>query len=326
MSIVLNEGLVQTRPKKAVRRILQRLLGGIIVLWASATVTFFALKLTPGDPVRALLGGPSANPTPETIAATIKEFGLDRPVIEQYLIWLKRLLSGDFGMSFSQHQPVAAVIAEQIGPTLQLTFSALLFAWLLALVSVLGTASRHRILSSVGSAIETLCAALPQFWLGIVLLSVFAFGLQWLPPESDEGLLGLILPSLALAIPLAGFMSQVMREAFEIAIDQPFVLSARARGASDLAVRLRHVLRHALLPVVSLSAWAVGALMGNAVLIEFIFSRQGIGRQLYQAVMKQDMPLTVGITLVITLAYILASLLVDILYVTIDPRIEEGKS
>lgn len=325
MSIILNDSLARARLNKRAQRILHRLLGGIIVLWASATVTFFALKLTPGDPVRALLGGPSANPTPETIAATIREFGLDKPVAEQYLFWLKRLLSGDLGLSFSQHQPVAEVIAEQVGPTLQLTLAALLFAWLLALVSVLTTASRHRLLSSLGSAIETLSAALPQFWLGIVLLSVFAFGLQWFPPESDEGWAGLVLPSLALAIPLAGFMSQVMREAFGIAIAQPFVLSARARGVSDLAVRLRHVLRHALLPAVSLSAWAVGALMGNAVLIELIFSRQGIGRQLYQAVMKQDMPLTVGITLVITLAYIVTSLLVDILYVVIDPRIEEGR-
>lgn len=139
MSILLNESLGRSRLTKRTRRLLQRLLGGIIVLWASATVTFFALKLTPGDPVRALLGGPSANPTPETIAATIREFGLDKPVAEQYLIWLKRLLSGDFGVSFSQHQPVAEVIAEQIGPTLQLTLAALLFAWLLALVSVLAT-------------------------------------------------------------------------------------------------------------------------------------------------------------------------------------------
>lgn len=313
------------RTRQRGRKILHRLLGGLVVLWASATVTFFALHLTPGDPVRAILGGPSSNPTPETIAATVKEFGLDKPLGEQYLIWLKRLISGDFGVSFSQHQPVTEVIGSQLGATLQLTAAALLFAWLLALFSVLATARRHRTISALGSALETLSAALPQFWLGIVLLSVFAFGLQWFPPEGDDDVISLVLPALALAIPLAGFMAQVMREAFELAAEQPFVLSARLRGVGDMKVRLRHVLRHALLPVVSLSAWAVGALMGNAVLIELIFSRQGIGRQLYQAVMKQDMPLTVGITLLITLVYIVASLLVDFLYTLIDPRITEGQ-
>lgn len=326
MSVILNEDYVSTRRKQLTQRVIQRLLGGIAVLWASATITFFALHLTPGDPVRVLLGGPSANPTPETIAATIREFGLDKPLGMQYLIWLKRLLSGDFGLSFAQHQPVIQVIQQQIGSTLQLTVAALLFAWLLASLSVLLTAQRHPMISRLGSAIETFSAALPQFWLGLVLLTVFAFGLGWFPPDGDDSLMGLVLPGLALAIPLGGFMSQVMREAFELALEQPFVLSARARGITDLALRLRHVLRHALLPAISLSAWAVGALMGNAVLIELIFSRQGIGRQLYQAVMKQDMPLTVGITLVITLAYIITSWLVDILYVLVDPRIKEGNS
>ncbi|WP_413992408.1 ABC transporter permease [Labrys okinawensis] len=311
------------------RRLLQRIAlrgaGGALVLLASATVTFFALHLTPGDPVRALLGGPTSNPTPETIAAAIKEFGLDKPLLTQYGIYVLRLLQGDFGMSFSQHMPVRSVIAEQAWSTLQLTMLSLLLSWILALISVLGTTRRGRWLSGIGSAIETISASLPQFWLGIVLLAVFAFGLQLFPPGGSDGFSSLVLPALALGLPLAGFLAQVMRETLELALDQPFILSARTRGLSDWHVRIRHALRHAVLPAISLSAWAVGSLIGNAVLVEYIFSRQGLGRQLYQAVSLQDMPLTIGITLFVTLVYIVTSIVVDALYVVVDPRLKAGR-
>lgn len=305
-----------------VRRVGARLLGAVLVLFASATVTFFALRLTPGDPVRAVLGGPTANPSPETIAATIREFGLDQPLYIQYVRYIARVASGNLGVSFSQHQPVIAVIAGQIGATLELMAAAIVVAWLLALLSVLGTTRRARWLAGLGSALEVVSASLPQFWLALVLLAVFAFGLRWFPPQGSTGLASLVLPTLALAIPLAGFLAQVTRESLEIALDQPFILSARTRGLSEGAVRLRHALRHAALPGISLSAWAVGSLIGNAVLVEVIFSRQGIGRVLYQAVTKLDMPLTIGITLLVTLVYILASTAADILFVLADPRLK----
>ncbi|TCQ06211.1 peptide/nickel transport system permease protein [Rhizobium sp. PP-F2F-G36] len=303
----------------------ERLLSGVLVLLVSATVTFFALRLTPGDPVRAVLGGPTAAPTPETIAMAIAEFGLDRPLYQQYLIHIGRLLQGNFGTSFSQHQPVIDVIAEQIGPTLTLTASAIVVAWVLSIASILATTRRNRVVSGIGSAVETVLASLPQFWLALVLLAVFAFGLRWFPAQSNGGISGLVLPSLALALPLAGFLGQVTRESFELSLDQPFILSARTRGLSDWSVRWRHALRHAMLPGISLSAWAVGSLIGNAVLIEIIFSRQGLGRTLYQAVTVQDMPLTIGVTLVVTLIYVVASLIADILFVLVDPRLK-GKA
>lgn len=303
-------------------RVLERLLSGALVLLASATVTFFALRLTPGDPVRAVLGGPTANPTPETIALAIQEFGLDKPLYVQYLLHIERLLQGNLGTSFSQHQPVIDVIAEQAGPTITLTISAVAVAWLISVASALATTRRNRFISGLGSAVETVIAALPQFWLALVLLAVFAFGLRWFPPQSDGSLLGLVLPTLALAIPLAGFLGQVTRESLTLALDQPFILSARTRGLGDWSVRCRHALRHAMLPGISLSAWAVGSLIGNAVLIEVIFSRPGLGRVLYQAITVQDMPLTIGVTLVVTVVYIVASLIVDILYVIVDPRLK----
>ena len=133
-----------------------------------------------------------------------------------------------------------------------------------------------------------------------------------------------MLPAFSLAIPLAGFIAQVTRESLELTLDQPFVLTARTRGLSDLAVRFRHALRHALLPGVSLSGWAIGALISGAVVCEVIFSRKGVGRQLYQAVQAQDLPLVIGISLVVAAGYVLANILVDLLYQWIDPRQQEA--
>lgn len=302
------------------RRFGQRLLGGVLVLWAVASLTFFALRLMPGDPVMAILGGPSGNPTPETIAEVTREYGLDKPLLVQYGRYMGRLLHGDLGTSYAQHLPVTRVLAEQSWPTLQLTLSALALAWVLVLLLTVSGAGRRHWLGSLTSLLETLAAALPHFWLAILLLGAFAFKLRWFPPAGSDGWLTLVLPSLALAIPLAGFIAQVTRESLELALEQPFVLSARTRGLSDLAIRYRHALRHALLPGISLSGWAIGALISGAVVVEVIFSRRGLGRQLYQAVQAQDMPLTIGISLVVAAAYIAANLLVDALYQWVDPR------
>jgi peptide/nickel transport system permease protein len=187
------------------------------------------------------------------------------------------------------------------------------------------TAGRGRLVGGLASMAETLSAALPHFWLGVVLLAVFAFGLRWFPPAGSDSLASLVLPAFSLAIPLAGFIAQVTRESLELTLDQPFILTARSRGLSDLAVRFRHALRHALLPGVSLSGWAIGALISGAVVCEVIFSRKGVGRQLYQAVQVQDLPLVIGISLVVAAGYVLANILVDLLYQWIDPRQQEAK-
>ena len=201
-----------------------------------------------------------------------------------------------------------------------LAASALLTAWVLALVSVLGTTRRGR-LDGLGSVIETVSASIPQFWLGILLLSLFAFRWPLLPPAGNGSLAALVLPTLSLAIPLGGFLANVMRKSLELALEQPFILSARTRGLGDLQVRIGHAMRHAILPGLSLSAWAIGALLGSAVVTETIFSRQGIGRELFLAVSVQDMPLTVGITLFVTVAYVIASIAIDIVTALVDPRL-----
>ena len=187
------------------------------------------------------------------------------------------------------------------------------------------TAGRQRWVAKVASFAETVSAAVPHFWLGLVLLAVFAFGLRWFPPAGSDGWRTLVLPSVALAVPLAGFIAQVTRESLELTLEQPFVLTARTRGLSETAVRFKHALRHAVLPGISLSGWAIGALISGAVVVEVIFSRKGLGRQLYQAVQAQDLPLTIGISLTVAAVYVLANILVDLLHLWVDPR-QQGKT
>ncbi|MCU1727103.1 ABC transporter permease [Pseudomonas sp. 7P_10.2_Bac1] len=325
MSRIETVNLQRERWVQVGRRAVWRLAGGVLVLWAVATLTFFALRLMPGDPVLAILGGPSGNPSPETIAEATREFGLDKPLAVQYVLYLGRLVQGDLGMSYSQHLPVTRVLAEQSWATLQLTFTALVLAWLLVLLLTVLTAGRQRWVAKVASFAETVSAAIPHFWLGLVLLAVFAFGLRWFPPAGSDGWRTLVLPSVALAIPLAGFIAQVTRESLELTLEQPFVLTARTRGLSEIAVRFKHALRHAVLPGISLSGWAIGALISGAVVIEVIFSRKGLGRQLYQAVQAQDLPLTIGISLAVAAVYVLANILVDLLHLWVDPR-QQGKT
>ncbi|NHO33881.1 ABC transporter permease [Acetobacter fallax] len=303
----------------------KRTLNALTVLFAVASLCFVVLQLTPGDPVLAIMGGGATNATPETLIAARHEYGLDRPVLVQYGLYLSRLARGEFGQSFSQHMPVTEVLRVQAPPTLELMATAFAVAWLFALLSVMPTV-RRRYSGPLASALETVCAGLPPFWLGLLLLWAFAFELGLFPPAGTRGVMSIVLPALAMGIPLGGFLAQITRESFDLALDEPCILTARARGLDDRTVRLRHVLRHALLPGVDLSAWGIGALVGNAVAIEMIFSRKGLGRELFLAVSNHDMPLVAGIILFIAVIYIIAGLLADLLRRLIDPRLKASYS
>jgi peptide/nickel transport system permease protein len=303
------------------RRVLGRLAGVVGVLWGAATLTFIVEQLMPTDPAQTILGGAGAKPTPEQLAAVRAQYGFDRPVIVQYLDYLGGLLRGDLGTSYVRKQPVSDIISQQIASTLTLTITALVAAWVIAVLVTLLTAHRSRPLAALGSGVETLLAALPQYWLGVVLLVLFAFRLHWLPVVGDGGPEGMVLPALTLALPLAGFLGQVTRDEFSSAMEQPFAVSARARGMSDLGVRCRHALRHAVLPGLTLSGWALGSLFSTAVIVEAVFVRPGIGRVLVDAVTSQDMPVVVGVTLFVAAVYVLANLLVNLAFGRIDPRL-----
>lgn len=307
-----------------VRRVLGSLVGVIGVLWAAATLTFLAEHLLPTDPAQTILSRAGSKPTAEQLAAVRAQYGFDRPLIVQYADYLGALARGDLGTSYILKQPVATIIGQQIGSTVTLTITALLASWVIALAVTLLTAHRRPALNALGSALEIVFAALPQYWLGIVLLVVFAFRLHWLPIVGDGGTASLVLPALTLALPLAGFLGQVTRDEFSSALEQPFATSARARGMSEFGVRWRHALRHAVLPGLTLSGWALGSLFSTAVIVESIFVRPGLGRVLVDAAKSHDMPVVVGVTLFVAVVYLVANLVVRVAFVRIDPRLRSA--
>lgn len=316
---------VARRTRLGVRRVLVRLAGVIGVLWGAATLTFIAQLLMPGDRAQTILGGAGSKPSAEQLAAVNEQYGFNDPAIVQYLHFLGGLLRGDLGTSYILKQPVADIIGHHLGPTLILTVTSLVAAWIIAVTVTLLTAHRRPWLSSIGSGIETFLAGLPQYWLGIVLLVVFAIQLRLLPVVGDNGPVGLVLPALTLALPLAGFLGQVTRDEFASAMEQPFAVSARARGMSDWGVRWRHALRHAVLPGLTLSGWALGSLFSTAVIVESVFVRPGLGRVLVDAVTSKDMPVVIGVTLFVAAVYVLANLLVDLGFVRVDPRLRRAR-
>jgi peptide/nickel transport system permease protein len=305
----------------------RKVLGAVFVVWAAATITFLIQALLPGDRATLLLNqqtGQVQERTPEELAPINEMFGFDDPLIVQYLEYLGGLLRGDLGLSYTLYQPVTTVIGDQIAPTVVLTFAALAIAWAVALVLLVLTARRTPWVSRIFSGLEAAAAALPQYWLGIILLVVFGLWLGIFPVVSGSGTAGLVLPALTLGIPLAGFLAQVMRTEFERSLDAPFVLTARARGMSDGGVRVRHVLRHSLLPGLSLTGWAVGAQFSAAVIAENVFSRPGLGRVLVTAVNGRDLPVVCGVVMLVAVIYVVTNLLVDTAYTLVDPRLKES--
>ncbi|HEV7941279.1 MAG TPA: ABC transporter permease [Solirubrobacteraceae bacterium] len=312
------------RSLRIARRVGARLLGALAVLWAAATFVFFVQALLPGSRATLLLNEASGQQQSYSKAQLLpveKEYGFNKPLIVQYLDYIGGLAHGNFGTSYTQHQPVLTIISREVGPTLVLTGAALAFAWVIALALTIATAKRGRFVSALGSGFEIVTAGLPYYWLGVILLVVFAIDLKVFPVQGGTSLAGLVLPALTLGIPLAGFIGQVTRDEFEKVLDQPFVTSARARGMGDLGVRLQHVLRHAVLPAVTLSGWALGALISGAVIVESVFARPGIGNMLVTAAESRDVPLVSGVVMLVAVVYVLANLLVDLAYVAIDPRL-----
>lgn len=297
--------------------------GAVFVMWAVATLTFFAIRLIPGDPAQAILGGPGSQASQEALDLVREEYGLDQPLLVQYLAMLGRLLTGDLGTSYALRVPVAELLAAQVGGTLLLAVLALATAWMLALGLSLWSTGRGRAAAAIGEGIELTAAALPHFWLAAVLIAVFSTGLGWFPPVSTGTPIGFVLPVVTLAVPLAGFLAQVMRESLLDAMQQPFVVSARARGESATGVRLRHTIRHAALPGISLSGWALGWLLSGAIVVETIFAMPGLGRTLLQAVTLRDIPVVIGVVLLVALVYVVMTVLTDIASRIADPRLRQ---
>jgi len=297
----------------------------LAVLWGAATVTFVAVKLIPGDPVSILSGGENVVDQAER-AVLIQQYGLDQPLGVQYGRYLGHALAGNFGKSYQYRQPVISVIAEAAVPTLQLASAAILLALCLAVANALATAGGRRGLRTVLSGFELALLSTPVYWISIVLLTLFSFRLHWFPVTGNDGFASLALPAIALSLPLAALLSQVLRDGLEEALSQPFALTVRTRGVSEIALRVRHGLRHAALAVSTLTGTLLAGILGGSILTETVFGRSGIGQITLQAIKTRDMPLVLGLVMMSALFFVVINLVVDALYLIIDPRLRRAKA
>lgn len=305
---------------RILRYVAARLLAGLAVLLGAATLAFVSMKLLPGDPVSVLLG-PNTQASPQVRAQIIREYGFDQPIAVQYLRYVGRLATGDLGRSYQLQRPVAEVIGGQVGATAQLALAAVVLAGLLAAASATATAGRRPRLRALLSTVELVAVSTPTYWLGLLLLTVFSFRLRLFPVAGTGGFAALVLPAVALAVPIGGLLSLVLRDGIESALERPFVLTARARGLAERAVRTRHAVRHALLPVVTLAGWVTGTLLGGTVLVETVFARPGLGRLTLDAITSHDVPVLTGAVLLSAGVFVVINILVDVAYLAIDPRL-----
>lgn len=300
------------------RRIVGRLLGGVLVLWVAVTLAFLGMHLAPGDIVSLLIGEQIRTPAIE--AAIRAEWGLNEPLWWQYLHYLWRALHGDFGRSYILNTEVSQLLATQLWPTLKLTLAALLVSAVFAVTIAVATANR-RWGRRIANGLELLLASTPSFWMGIVLLFIFSFTLRWFPVAGDRHLSSLVLPALSLGLAQGAVIAQVLRRELERALESPFTLTLRAWGVGETTIRLRHALRHAALPAVTLTGWLVGGLLSGAVITEQVFGRPGLGKLTVDAVLAKDLPVVLAVAILSALIYVVMSTLVDILALWIDPRL-----
>jgi peptide/nickel transport system permease protein len=315
------------------RFFLHRMLAGLVALAVASVVVFSLLFLSPGDPATSL-AGPSANP--ETVAAIRADLGLDRPLVSQYLDWLRQLLSGNLGKSYVMNRPVSELIDQRLGSTLQLTVAAAVVMILLGMaMGVVLATGKSRAVRNVMDHLSTLALALPPFVSGFILIFLFAVVWRVLPSGGDapllaeggDGLRLLILPSIAIALPSVPVIARLLATEMRRSQDREFVLTALAKGAGRRRITWRHVVPNSLGPPVVELSIRIGHLLGGAVVAEAIFNRAGLGSLLVQAVQDRDIRLAQGLLMLAIAAVIIVQLIAEVLLARIDPRVRlEGTS
>ena len=300
--------------------IFRRVLISIPLLIALVAIVFVMLRtLVPGDPA-LVLAGPTASP--QLIENIRQQWGLDKPLYEQFAIYLGNLLHGDFGRSSATRQPVSTLISAAWPITLRLTISIFVFSMTVGLLLGMLTAYwQDSWFDNLMRLLSVLGASMPSFWLGLVLILVFAVALGWLPVEGDMSPRGLILPTLTLGIGSAAGLSRLVRSVMIEVLSSDYIQTARAKGLSERMVVMRHALRNALIPIVTVAATEIGGLLGGAVLVEEIFGLPGLGRLSLNAIFGRDYAMIQGTVLYACTAYLVVNLVADIIYAFIDPRI-----
>jgi peptide/nickel transport system permease protein len=313
--------------------LLRRLGLALVLLWVVATVLFFSIHLLPGDPALLVLGGDSAQASPEQIARVRARLGLDRPLPVQYTAWLSKVLRGDLGTSLIDDRSVGRDLANRLPRTLQLVVPATALAIVLGVpLGMLAARRRGRLADPAASALALAGFSMPVFVVGMLLVLVFSLRLRWLPPtgyvplaEDPGGFLRhLVLPVLALAAaPLATVMRMTRSSYLEEAA-RDFVRTARAKGLAERIVAWRHVLRNALLPVTSIVGLQVGSMFASSVLVEYIFSWPGINALLLNSLGTRDYPVIQGVVLLGSTLFVAVNLATDLCYGLVNPRIRHG--
>jgi ABC-type dipeptide/oligopeptide/nickel transport system permease component len=303
-----------------IERVLSRLGSSIFVIFGAVTLVFLVLHCLPGDAALIIAGDDAPI---ETIDRLRTELGTDKPLLTQYGRYLVGLGTGDLGTSYATGEPVLTRLLAQFPATLALTATATLVAVILGVV--LGVISAARVGDWVDQAIQSsilFITSMPVFWVGILLIMVFSVQLQWLPAVGNGSLAHLALPVACLAIGEAARLARMVRNSVLEAIDEPFVTTLRGKGLLEGSVMYRHVLRSALIPVITVLGMHTAEMLGGTVIIETLFARQGLGRLIQEAVNTKDMPMVQGAVLFAAAFYVLINLIVDLSYQWVDRRIE----
>ena len=295
----------------------------LLFTWAAASLIFLLVHTIPGDPVAAMLG---KMPRPEDIRRLQQAMRLDRPLAEQYTHFMHQLLRLDLGESIIDRRPVLAAIRRYFPNTIILAAAAMLLALLIAMPLGMLAALKGRGVCYLASMIfSTVGLAVPGFLSGILLIILFSLRWHWLPVSGSGEIRFLILPALTLAISLGAFLVRVIHAAVAGEMNQPYVLLARAKGLSGVHIFSHHVLRNALIPIITIIGLQFGALLSGAIVIENVFSWPGIGTLLITAIRQRDFPMIQGISLFLAILYLLLNLLVDLTYPIIDPRLRHDR-
>jgi ABC-type dipeptide/oligopeptide/nickel transport system permease component len=299
--------------------VIQRLIYAVFVLWGALTVIFLVVRILPGDPASMMLG---AGATQAEISELQHTLGLDESMPHQYVTFMSEAARLDFGESLWLHQPVLGAVGERIAATARLAIAAVIIALLISFpLGIVAALKQRGPVDYAVSIISLIGQSVPSFWLGIMLILIFARQLRWLPSAGSQTPKHLILPAITLALPLVGVLTRLVRSGLLEVMHEDYIRTARAKGLSSSTVLTRHAMRNMLIPVITVLGIQLGNLLGGAVIVETVFGWPGIGRLLVDAITKRDYPLVQAAILFITTIFVLINLLVDLSYIYLDPRI-----
>lgn len=294
---------------------------GIVLLLVSAII-FSIMHALPGDPVQLMLAGSeSGSVTPERQEELREQLGLNDPLPVQYGRFLRGAVTGDLGTSVRLRAPVVEIILDRLGSTLALSLGGILFAVLFGVtIGILAALKQGSWIDTTSMILAYVGVSMPLFWLGLLLILVFSFQIGWFPPAGQEGLRSLVLPSLSLGLISAGVIARLTRASMLEVLVQDYIRTARSKGLPEHLVIVRHALRNAVGPVLTILGLQFGAMLSGAVVTETVFSRPGLGRLVVSAILWKDYPLVQGIVLFMATSYVVVNLLVDVCAVGLDPR------